>query len=130
MLKSPGSGPSHGHGCGSSRGDGLSSGGGSREGSPSAEKGKMKARRGGDGGRDTGECSDAEVLRSFLVPLRPYWNVEFPPGVHAQYGQSDRLEIASSDRTLGDDTPAIDTNLNNDNSTSETGGSKHSSMQP
>jgi hypothetical protein len=88
----------------------------------------MKARRvaGGDGAGDSGECSDAsgEVLRSFPGPLGPYWNVEFPPGVRSQYGQSDRLEIASSIRTLGDDTPAIDTKK--DNSYSETGRSEHS----
>jgi hypothetical protein len=129
-------GPSGGRGGG--RGDGPSSGrgggGGSREGgrrqskrkntsgegSPSAEKGKMKARRvgGGDGARDSGECSDAsgEALRSFPVPFGPYWNVEFPPGVCSQYGQSDRLEIASSTRTLGDDTPTIDTNKDNSKS--------------
>jgi len=86
----------------------------------------MKARRVAGGDRaDSGECSDAggEALRPFPVPLGPYWNV-VPPGVRSQYGQSDRLEIASSTRTLGDDTPAIDTNK--DNSDSETGRSEHS----
>ena len=101
----------------------------SGDGSPSAEKGKMKARRvaGGDGAGDSGECSDAsgEALRSFPVP---YWNAEVLPGIRFQYGQSDCLEIASSTRTLGDDTPAIDTNK--DSSDSETGRSEHSRMQP
>ena len=99
----------------------------SGEGSPSAKKGKMKATvAGGDGAGDSGECSDAsgEVLHSFPEPLGPYWNVEFPPGVRSQYGQSDRLEIASSTCIFGDDTPAIDTNK--DNSDSETGRSEHS----
>jgi hypothetical protein len=134
-----GGGPSGGRGDGSSsgRGGGWSREDGRRqskrknaggEGSPSAEKGKMKARRvaGGDRAGDSGECSDAsgEALRSFPVPLGPYWNVEFPPGVRSQYGRSGRLEIASSTRTLGDDTPAIDTNK--DSSDSETGRSEHS----
>ena len=131
-----GGGPSGGRGS-SGRGGGGSREGGRRqskrknaggEGSPSAEKGKMKARRvaGRDGAGDSGECSDAsgEALCSFPVPLGPYWNVEFPPGVRSQYGQSGRLEIASSTRTLGDDTPAIDTNK--DSSDSETGCSEHS----
>ena len=80
---------------------------------------------GGDEAEDSGEGSDAsgEALRSFPVHLGPYWNVEFPPGVRSQYGESDRLEIASSTRTLGDDTPAIDTNK--DNFDSETGSSEH-----
>jgi len=80
-----------------------------------------------NGAGDSGECSDAsggEALRPFPVHLGPYWNVGVPPGVHSQYGQSDRLEIASSTRTLGDGTPAIDTNK--DNSDSETGLSEHS----
>jgi hypothetical protein len=57
----------------------------SGEGSPSAEKGKMKAQRvaGRDGAGDSGECSDAsgEALRPFPVPLGPYWNVGVPPGL-------------------------------------------------
>jgi hypothetical protein len=138
-----GSGPSGSGGPSGGRGDGPSSGRGggggsseggrrqskrknaSGEGSPSAEKGKMKARRVA-GAADSGECSDAsgEALRSFPVPLGPYWNVEFPPGVRSQYGQSDRLEIASSTHNLGDDTPAIDTNK--DSFDSETGRSEHS----
>ena len=79
LKSSGGSGPSGRGGGGGGRG----SGGGSREGgrrqskrknasgegSPSAEKGKMKARRvaGGDGAGDSGECSHAsgEALRSF-----------------------------------------------------------------
>ena len=142
MLKSSGgSGPSGGPsgGRGGGRGDGPSRGGGggrgSREGgrrqskrknvsgedSPSTEKGKKKARHvaGGDRAEDSDECSDAsgEALRPFPVHLGPYWNVGIPPGVHSQYGQSDRLEI-------GDDMPAIDTNK--DNSDSETGLSEHS----
>ena len=138
------SGPSCGCGCGC--GDGPSSGRGSGRGSseggrrqskrknasgesrPSAKKGKMKAQHvvGGDGAEDCGECSDAigEVLHSFSVPLGPYWNVEFPLGVHSQYGQSDCLETASSTHTLGDDMPAI--NTNKDNFDSETGHSEHS----
>jgi hypothetical protein len=142
-------GPSGGRGDGpnSGRGDGPSSGRGggggsseggrrqskrknaSGEGSPSPEKGKMKARRvaGGDGAGDSGECSVAsgEALRSFPVPLGPYWNEEFPRGVRSRYGQS---EIASSTRTLGDDTPAIDTNKDHSDSDSETGHSEHSWM--
>jgi hypothetical protein len=80
---------------------------------------------GGDGAGDSGECSDAssEALHSFPVPLGPYWNVEFPRGVRSQYGQS---EIASSTRTLGDDTAAIDTNQDHSDSDSETGRSEHS----
>ena len=144
LLKSDGSGPSggpsggRGGGHGGGGGDGPSGaggGGGSREGgrrqskrknasgegSPSAEKGKMEARRvaGGDRAGDSGECSDAsgEALRPLL--LGPYWNVGVPPGVRSQYGQSDRLEIASSTRTHGDDTPLKD-------SDSETGRSEHS----
>jgi hypothetical protein len=57
---------------------------------------------------DSGECSDARGE------------------VHSQYGESDRLEIASSTHALGDDTPAIDTNNDSDNSDSETGSSEHS----
>jgi len=127
LKSSGGSGPSGGPsgGRGGGRGDGPSSGRGggggsweggrrqskrknaSGEGSPSAEKGKIKARRvaGGDGAGDSGECSDAsggEALRPFPVHLGPYWNVGVPPGVHSQYGQSDRLEIASSTCSLGD----------------------------
>jgi hypothetical protein len=55
-------------------------------------------------GLNSGECSDARGE------------------VHSQYGESGRLEIASSTHALGDDTPAIDTN----NSDSETGSSEHS----
>ena len=146
LKSSGGSGPSGGPsgGRGGGRGDGPSSGRGggggsweggrrqskrknaSGEGSPSVERGKMKARRvtGGDEAGDSGECSDAsggEALRPFPVHLGPYWNVGVPPGVHSQYGQSDRLEIASSTRTL---TLAMATNK--DNSDSETGLSEHS----
>ena len=139
----PSGGRGGGRGGGSGRSGGSSSGGGgsreggrgqskrknaSGEGSPSVEKGKMKARRvaGRDGAGDSGERSDAsgEALRPFPAPLGPYWNVGVPPGVHSQYGQSDRLGIASSTHTLGYDTPAIDTN--EDNSDSETGRSEHS----
>ena len=73
--------------------------GASGESSAPAEKGKKKARNvaGGDGAGDCGESSDAsgEALRLFWVPLEPSWNVEFPPGVRSQHGQSDRREIAS-----------------------------------
>ena len=139
VKSSGGSGPSGGPGRGRGGGDGSSSGrsGGGRqskrknasgEGSPSTEKGKKKARRvaDGDGVGDSGEWSDAsgEAPRPFPVHLGPYWNV-VPPGVRTQYGQSDRLEIASSTRTLGDDTPAIDTNKDN-SADSETGHSEHS----
>jgi hypothetical protein len=143
LLKSSGgSGPGGGRGGGGGDGptSGRGGGGGSREGgrrqskrknasgesSPSTGKGKMKARRvgAGDGAGDSGECSDAsgEALRPFPVHLGPYWNV-VPPGVRSPYGQSDRLEIAST-RILGDDTPAIDANKGN--SDSETGLSEHS----
>lgn len=85
----------------------------------------MKAKRvaGGDGAGDSGECTDAsgEALRPFPVQLGPYWNEVVPPGVCSQYVQSDRLEIASVTRTLGDDMPAIE-----DNSDFETGRSEHS----
>jgi len=137
----PSGGPNGGKGGG--RGDGPRGGGGgsreggrkqskrkntSREGSPSTERGKMKARRvaGGNRAGDSGECSDAsgEALRPFPLPLAPYWNVGVPPEVRSQYGQSNRLEIASSTRNPGDDTPAIDTNK--DNSDYETGRSEHS----
>ncbi|KAF5379415.1 hypothetical protein D9615_006535 [Tricholomella constricta] len=129
-----GRGRDRGRGRGRGRGGGRGSGGGSREGglrrskrknpsgegNKSADKGRMKARRvaGGHGAGESGECSDAsvEVLRSLPVPLEPYWNVEFPPGVRSQ---SEGLEIASSTRTLGDDMPALDTN--EDNSDSESG---------
>ena len=90
----------------------------------------MKARRvaGGNGAGDvdSDECSDAscEALRSFPVPLGFHWNAEFPPGVRSQYRQSNRLEIVSSTRTLGDDMPATDTNK--DDSDSETGRSERS----
>ena len=149
LKSSGGSGPSGSSGpsggCRGCRGGGLSGGrgsGGSREGgrrqskrknasgegSPSTEMGTMKAQCvvGRDGAGDSGESSDAsgETLHSFPVPLGPYWNVEFPPGVCSQYGQSDCLEIASSTHSLGDDMPAIDTNK--DSSDSKTGCSEHS----
>ena len=132
---SDGSGPSGSGGPSSGRGGGGRGGGGgsregvrrqskrkntSGEGNPSTKKGKMMATvAGGDGARDSVECSDTsgEVLHSFPEPLGPYWNAEFPPAVRSQYGQSDRLEI-------GDDTPAIDTNK--DNSDSKTGCSEYS----
>ena len=142
MLKTsggsgPSGGPSGGKGGGKGdgpRSDGSSSGrgggGGSREGgtrrskrkkasgegSPSAEKGKMKARR------VAGAGDSASPLASLHSPLPVppgHWNAGVPTGVRSQHGQSDR-EIASSARTFGDDTPAID------NSDSETGRSGHS----
>jgi len=71
------------------------------------------------GGSSLSECNDTSG-----EALRPYWNVSVPPEVRSQYGQSNRLEIASSTRNPGDDTPAIDTNK--DNSDYETGCSEHS----
>ncbi|KIM85473.1 hypothetical protein PILCRDRAFT_365058 [Piloderma croceum F 1598] len=92
----------------------------SGESSAPAKEGNRKARNvaGGDEAGDCGECSGAssEALRSFLVPLGPSWNVEFPPGVRSQYGQSNRREIA-----FGDDKPAKLIDADKDNSDSETG---------
>ena len=111
LKTSGGGGPSGGHGGGRSDGSsGRGGGGGSKEGgrrrskrkntsgegNTSAEKGKMKARRVAGWDR----AGDSNI----------------PPRVHSQYGQSDRLEIASS----------TDTNMDNSNSKSETGRSEHS----
>ena len=138
-------GPSGGRGSGrrggrgrgdGGRGGGLSGGEGRQskrkdgggESSASTEKGKKKARNvaGGDGAEDGGESSNAsgKALRSFWVPLVPSWNVEFPPGLCSQDGQSDHREIASS--TLGDDMPAILLDADKNNSDSEAGRSEHS----
>ena len=137
-----GSGPTGGGGpsggsvgglCGDGGGGGGGSSGGGRrqskrkntsgESSASADKGKRKARNvaGGDKVGDYAECSDTsgEVLRPLWVPLRTSLNVEFPPGIHSQYGQSDCQEITS---TLGDDTTGAD----KDNSDSEAGHSEPS----
>jgi hypothetical protein len=137
MLKcygpSGGVGPSGGRG-----GGGGSSGGGRRQskrknaGGESSAFAKRTKRRlekwRGDGAGDCGESSDAsgETLCSLWVPLRPFWNVDFPPGFRSQYGQSDRREIASSTRPLGGDAPAKSIDTDWDNSDSETGRSEHS----
>ena len=113
VKSSGGSGPSGGPGGGRGRGRG-------------GGDGSSSGRSGGGRQSKSGEWSDAsgEAPRPFPVHLGPYWNV-VPPGVRSQYGQSDRLEIASSTRTLGDDMPAIDTNKDN-SADSETGRSEHS----
>jgi hypothetical protein len=133
---SGGDGLSGGRGGGGRGGGGGSSGGGKRQSkrknaggksSASAQKHKKKARKvaGGDGAGDCGEPSDTngEALCSFRVPLRPFWNADFPPGVRSQ---SDRREIASSTRTHGDNALAKSIDTNWDNSDSEIGRSEHS----
>jgi hypothetical protein len=128
-----GGGPSGGRGGGGRGGGGGSSGGGRRrskrknaggESSASAGKGKKKARNvaGRDETGDCGKSSDAsgEALRSYWVPLIPFWNVDIPPGVRSQ---SDRR---TSSRTFGDDAPAKSIDADKDNSDSGTGGSEHS----
>ena len=98
--------------------------GASDESSASAKKGRKKARNvvGGDGSGDCGGSSDAsgKALRSSWVSS---WNVEFPPGVHSQYGQSECQEVASS--TFGHDTPAKSIDTDKDNFDSDTGRSEH-----
>jgi hypothetical protein len=78
----------------------------------------------------TGDCGESgntssEALCSFWVPLELSWNVEFPPGVRTQYGQSNHQVIASS--TLSDyNMPAKLIDTNKDNSDYESGCSEHS----
>jgi hypothetical protein len=87
---------------------------------------------------DSSECADIVLARRIVAYLTLNSSGGSGPsgsggpsggrgggrGDRSQYGKSDRLEIASSTRALGDDTPAIETNK--DSSDSETGRSEHS----
>jgi hypothetical protein len=81
--------------------------------SPS-KKGKKKARK-TSGGDRTGDCGEVggELICSFWSRLRLFQNVDFPPGVLSQNGQSKRREIVSSTRTPDDDAPMQDVGWDN-----------------